>query len=154
MKNRVSVMKNICRLLVLCLLLSVFTASAETSAEVSDLIRQAQAALEASDYETAVPLLQAAADAGNDQAQLWLGNCYDAGAGVEQNAEEAVRYYRLAADQGFPVALFAVGDCCYLGTGVEKDPEAAREWYQKSLNAGYEPDEEDQKHMADVMGKE
>ena len=63
------------------------------------------------------------------------------------------RLFRLAADQGFPVALFAVGDCYYLGTGVEKDPEAAREWYQKSLDAGYEPDEEDQKHLTDVMGK-
>ena len=138
----------------MCLLLSVCTAFAETSAEVSDLIAKAQAALEAEDYETAVPLLRTAADAGNDQAQLWLGNCYEAGTGVEQSSEEAVKYYRLAADQGFPVALFAVGDCYYLGTGVEKDPEAAREWYQKSLDAGYEPDEEDQKHMADVMEKE
>ena len=147
-------MKKTCLLLVLCLLLPAYTAFTETSAEGSDLIAQAQAALEAADYETAVPLLRMAADAGSDQAQLWLGNCYDAGMGVEQNAEEAVKYYRLTADQGFPVALFAVGDCYYLGTGVEKDPEAAREWYQKSLDAGYEPDEEDQKHLSDVMGKE
>ena len=48
--------------------------------------------------------------------------------------------------------LFAVGDCYYLGAGVEKDLEAAAEWYQKALDAGYEPDEEDQKHLAEVMG--
>ena len=57
-------MKKICLLLVMCLLLSVCTAYAETTTEVSELISQAQAALEASDYETAVPLLQAAAGGG------------------------------------------------------------------------------------------
>ena len=49
--------------------------------------------------------------------------------------------------------MFAVGDCYYLGTGVEKDLEAAKEWYRKSLDAGYEPDETDRQHIADVMGK-
>jgi len=35
---------------------------------------------------------------------------------------------------------------------VEKDLTATAEWYQKALDAGYEPDEEDQKHLTDVMG--
>lgn len=82
-----------------------------------------------------------------------LGCCYRDGTGVEQYYNEAFRLFRLSADQDFPVALFAVGDCYYLGTGVEKDLQVAGEWYQKSLDAGYEPDEEDQKHLADVMGK-
>ena len=56
---------------------------------------------------------------------------------------------RLAADQGFPVAMFAVGDCFYLGSGVEQNLESAREWYRKALDAGYEPDEEDRKHLDD-----
>ena len=50
--------------------------------------------------------------------------------------------------------MFAVGDCYYLGNGVEKDLGAAAEWYQKSPDAGYEPDEEDQKHLEDVMGEQ
>ena len=70
---------------------------------------------------------------------------------MEQDYNEAFRLFQLAADQEFPVAMFAVGDCYYLGTGVEKDLGAATEWYQKSLDAGYEPDEEDQKHLADVL---
>jgi hypothetical protein len=73
---------------------------------------------------------------------------------VEKDYARAFELYKLSADQGFPVALFAVGDCYYLGNGVEKDTAAAAEWYQKSLDAGYEPDEEDQKHLADVLGKE
>ena len=75
------------------------------------------------------------------------------GRAVDQDYDEAFRLFRLAADQGFPVALFAVGDCYYLGTGVEKDLEAAAEWYRKSLDMGYEPDAEDQKHLDDVLGK-
>ena len=72
--------------------------------------------------------------------------------GVDPDYEEAFRLYQLAADQEFPVAMFAIGDCYYLGNGVEKNMEAAAEWYQKSLDAGYEPDAEDRKHMEDVMG--
>ena len=37
---------------------------------------------------------------------------------------------------------------------AEKDLDKAAEWYQKALDAGYEPDEEDQKHLDDVQGKQ
>ena len=137
MNNRkVLFMKKICRLLVLCLLLSVCTAFAETSDEVSGLISQAQAALEAADYETAVPLLRTAADAGNDQAQLWLGNCYDTGAGVEQNAEEAVKYYLLAADRGNIPAVYNLAFCYLDGRGVEQDTAAGETWLYRAARLG------------------
>ena len=110
-------MRKICLLLVCCLLLSACSVFAEEPAETATLREQARAALEAGDYEAAIPLL------------------------------------RQAADQGFTTAMFALGDCYYLGNGVEKNLEAAAEWYQKALDAGYEPDEEDQKHLADVLGK-
>ena len=93
-----------------------------------------------------------AVEQGNANAQFNLGFCYYVGMGVDPDYEEAFRLYQLAADQEFPVAMFAVGDCYYLGNGVEKNMEAAAEWYQKSLDAGYEPDAEDQKHIEDVMG--
>ena len=50
--------------------------------------------------------------------------------------------------------MFAYGDCYYLGNGVEQDLKKAAEWYQKALDAGYEPDDEDQKHLAEVMGED
>ncbi len=67
---------------------------------------------------------------------------------------KAVELIAKAADQAFPVAMFAVGDCYYLGTGAEKDLGAAAEWYQKALDAGYEPDETDQAHLKEVLGKD
>ena len=40
-------------------------------------------------------------------------------------------------------------------TGTETvAAEKPAEWYQKALDAGYEPDEEDQKHLDDVQGKQ
>ena len=35
-----------------------------------------------------------------------------------------------------------------------QDRKNAKEWYRKSPDAGDEPDEEDRKHLADVMEKE
>ena len=53
----------------------------------------------------------------------------------------------------FSAIFCLVSDCYYLGLGAEKDLDKAAEWYQKALDAGYEPDEEDQKHIAEVLGK-
>ena len=79
---------------------------------------------------------------------------YYLGEGVDQDYDEAFRLFQLAADQEFTVAMFAVGDCYYLGNGVEKDLGKAAEWYRKSLDAGYEPDEEDAAHLKAVLGDE
>ena len=59
----------------------------------------------------------------------------------------------MSAEQGFPAAMFAYGDCCYLGNGVEQNLETAARWYQKALDAGYEPDDEDRKHLKEVLGE-
>ncbi len=37
---------------------------------------------------------------------------------------------------------------------MEKDLDKAAEWYRKALEAGYEPSEEDQEHLKDVLGDE
>ena len=50
--------------------------------------------------------------------------------------------------------MFEIGLCYDLGQGVEKDPDKAAEWYRKSLDAGYEPDEEDEAHLKAVLGDE
>ena len=65
-----------------------------------------------------------------------------------------MEYYVLAAEQGEPIGMFDIGECYYLGQGVEKDPDKAAEWYRKALEAGYEPDEEAQAHLKDVLGDE
>ena len=44
--------------------------------------------------------LRLAADKGNSDGQLGVGNLYGQGLGVAQNYGEALRWYRLAAAQG------------------------------------------------------
>ena len=40
------------------------------------------------------------------------------------------------------------------GLGIEQDLKEAEQWYQKAPDAGYEPDNEDQRHLAEVMGED
>ena len=120
-------MKKICLLLVFCLVLSACSAFAEGTAETAALVEQAWAAMEAEDYETAVPLLQKAADLGDATAQRRLGVCYGAGLGIQRDEKEAVKYFQLAADQGDIPAKYNLA-CCYLeGTGVAQDTGKAEE---------------------------
>ena len=67
-------MKKICLLLAVCMVFAACSAFAESAADTTSLTDQARTALEAGDYKTAVPLLQKAAEAGDAQAQAWLGN--------------------------------------------------------------------------------
>jgi TPR repeat protein len=94
------------------------------------------------------------ADQGNANAQFNLGFQYSIGEGVDQDYDKAFQLFQMSANQGFPAAMFAYGDCYYLGSGVEQNLETAAQWYQKALDAGYEPDEEDRKHLEDVLGKQ
>ena len=65
----------------------------------------------------------------------------------------ALYYFQLAADQDDPVALYYLGFFHENGYGVEQSFEKAAEYYRNALDAGYVPDEEDQKHVDDVLGK-
>ena len=67
---------------------------------------------------------------------------------------KAVEYFTLAAEQGEPAGMFCLGECFYEGQGREKDPDKAAEWYRKALDAGFEPDEEEQAHLKEVLGDE
>ena len=50
--------------------------------------------------------------------------------------------------------MFAIGECYDLGQGVKKDLDKAAKWYRRALDAGYEPDEEDQARLKEVLGDE
>ena len=58
-----------------------------------------------------------------------------------------------AAEMGHPSAMFGLGICYQDGTGVEKDIEKAAEWYEIALESGYEPDEEDETRLEEVLGE-
>ena len=132
-------MKKICLLLVFCLVLSACSAFAEGTAETAALVEQAWAAMEAEDYETAVPLLQKAADLGDATAQRRLGACYGAGLGIQRDEKEAVKYFQLAADQGDIPAKYNLAFCYLEGTGVAQDTGKAEELLLSCADQGVTP---------------
>ena len=131
-------MKKICLLLAFCLLLAAFPAFAQETAEDPALSEQIQAAMEAEDYETAIPLIREVADAGDAQAQLLLGNCFAQGLGVEQDDREAVKYYRLSADQGNVYGLYDLAAMYEYGYGVAQSRSKALQYYQLAADQGFQ----------------
>ena len=85
-------MITLCMLLFILPLQAAAEAQEDTAKEATDaasLIEQATPLVEAEDYEAAFPIIQKAAETGDDMAQHWLGLCYELGLGVDQNYEEA-----------------------------------------------------------------
>lgn len=90
------------------------------------------------DYAEAMRWYRMAADRGNAQAQVAVGNLYGQGQGVPQDYSEALRWFRLAADQGNSEAQNDVGFFYLSGLGVSQDyPEALR-WLHKAADQGNE----------------
>ncbi|MBO4534638.1 MAG: sel1 repeat family protein, partial [Clostridia bacterium] len=79
-----------------------------------------------------------AAQAGDAEAQINIGNCYYSGKGVAKDRAEAVRWYTLAADQGNALAINYLGKCYELGHGVEKNIKQAIVYYKQAA-ALHEP---------------
>ncbi len=88
------------------------------------------------DYKQAFEYFKEAADAGNSEAQLALGDCYRFSKGVVQNYAESLRYYAKSAEQGNPYAQFEVGCCFYHGEGIQMNRTAALEFYFSSAELG------------------
>ncbi|RIA96744.1 kinase-like domain-containing protein, partial [Glomus cerebriforme] len=73
---------------------------------------------------------------GNNEAQLYLGNCYRNGIGVEKDEIKAFNCYEVAAKNGNNEAEFILGNCYYDGIGVQKDEVKAFNWYEKAAVNG------------------
>jgi len=80
--------------------------------------------------------LRRAAEAGDAEKMLRLGNRYRTGGGVQKDFTEAMRWYRKAADAGQKDALLYLGIGYYNGYGVDKDVAEALRWYRKADDAG------------------
>ena len=100
-------------------------------------------AFDAGDHATALTEFTPLAEAGDAEAQGWLGWMYESGKGVAQDDAEAEKWYRLAAE-GFRRAAEA-GDAeaqNYLGwmyqngRGVAQDDEEAVKWYRLAAESG------------------
>jgi len=69
-----------------------------------------------------------AAQAGDDDAQFYLGALYSAGVGRPRSDEEAFRWFLRAADQGHSHAMLIVAGLYASGRGITKDNVKAYSW--------------------------
>jgi hypothetical protein len=68
------------------------------------------------------------AQAGDDDAQFYLGALYSAGVGRSRSDAEAFRWFSRAADQGHAHAMLIVAGLYASGRGVTKDNVKAYSW--------------------------
>jgi hypothetical protein len=73
-----------------------------------------------------------AAELGNLEAAIELGDTYHNGWGVEKSEDEAFHWYLLAAKGGNDVAQFNIGQAYSTGRGIKQDYIAAFDWFQKA----------------------
>lgn len=84
----------------------------------------------------AMKLYQKAAQAGDSEANLRLGDLYFTGDGGIRNLQEAFKYYRNAAQLKNPKAYFKMGYCYERGHGIGQNNQEAARWYQRGVEAG------------------
>ncbi len=75
-------------------------------------------------------------DKSDAAAMTLIGELFNQGLGVKQDAREAAEWYRLAAKQGDAHAMASLGLMAVDGRGVPKDPAAGRDWLEKAAAKG------------------
>jgi TPR repeat protein len=120
------------RALLYCLLPVAFVFAMLASPSSAGPLEDGSAAFERGDYETALRLLRAPAEAGNADAQLLLGIMYQDGEGVPKDPAQAAQWIRKAAEQDNATAEFALGVMYLQAMGVPKDEAAAVRWLEKA----------------------
>ena len=96
----------------------------------------AQQAFEAGDYAASYRQFRPLAEAGDLEAQNYLGVHYYLGLGVQRNWPEALRWYEQAAQQGEPGAQLNCGLMFQNGYGANPDIGAAFMWYYAAYRQG------------------
>ena len=80
------------------------------------------------DLKEAVKWYRKAAEQGDVDAQLALGDMYSDGRGVEKDFKGAAKWYRKAAEQGYASAQWLLGIMYSKGEGVPENDVAALAW--------------------------
>ncbi|ABK18247.1 tetratricopeptide repeat protein [Syntrophobacter fumaroxidans] len=84
-----------------------------------------------------VKAVEARAEKGEPSAQFRLGEMYEYGEGVPENAALAFQWYSVSAEQGYAEAQYALGACYELGEGTDKNEMLAFQWYGKAAEQGH-----------------
>ncbi len=87
-------------------------------------------------YDEAFHWFSRAADAGDAEAQLQSGGCYQYGLGTTPNLAMAAKYYRLSAGQTNFVAMKSLGYLLMNGYGVETNETEAQYWLMRAAKEG------------------
>ena len=98
--------------------------------------KTAQQAFETGDYDAAYKLFRPRAEAGDLEAQNYLGVHYYLGLGVRRDWQQALQWYDKAARQGEPRAQLNYGLMFQNGYGTAPDIGAAFMWYYASYRQG------------------
>ena len=79
-----------------------------------------------------------AAEQGDPEAQVRLGDLYQRGDGVPENDAEAVAWYLRAAGQGYADAQFRLGSVYGNGRGVPLDYAESLAWFHRAAEQGHD----------------
>lgn len=89
------------------------------------------------DYTTkALMVWLPSANAGDMEAQYYVGEIYQRGLDVAPKYSRAAEWFRKAAEQGYAKAQMNLAYLYEKGLGVKKDPQQALLWYRKASGLG------------------
>jgi hypothetical protein len=94
-----------------------------------DLISQARSEVGKKNGAEAVRLLQPAAEDGDGEAALFLGNILLYGSGIPEDPRGARKWLEIAAGQGRIDAIYNLGAIYDKGIGVPRNPGEAIKWF-------------------------
>jgi hypothetical protein len=84
------------------------------------------------DYQSSLNVWLGRAEAGDPEAQHYVGEIYEKGMGIDPDYAEAARWYRMAAEQGFTRSMVNLAYFYEQGLGVEQDLQEALKWYREA----------------------
>ena len=87
-------------------------------------------AYDRADYKTALKVWLPAAEEGDAEAQVYVGEIFEKGLGTEPNYQAAALWYDKAAKQGNKRGLFNIGTLYEQGLGVPQDKLKALNYYR------------------------
>jgi len=94
------------------------------------------AAYDLGNYRGALVILRPIAEAGDPDAQTYLGVMYREGRGLPRDHVEAVAWFYKAARQNHALAQYNLGIVWASGIGVPRNDEAAVKWYRLAATQG------------------
>jgi len=85
---------------------------------------EAKAAFNARDYKTAFREYLPLAEAGNAEAQFWIGDMYRFGLGRPQDYNTAIQWFKRSANNGYVRVMISLGYMAGKGQGMKSSKES------------------------------